>query len=297
MPTILAVEDDPIARALYAATLVQLEMATSIAVATVAEAHAVIEHTEIDLAIVDLKLPDGTGLDVLQAFEKHGQKPQVLLASAHLEQYAESIDHLPVHQLSKPVMPKTLLATLRHVLPLGGRHSPFVPAEYVQLACLGQHTLAIECRGTNAGASGRIFVVDGEVWGAEYRDLAPVDAFRRMATSREFAVSITRLIGPPPRRAIDADWQHLLMDAMRLFDEGLIPHSLRPPSPEDIDTLIDAGVRAVIARDYERASRLLQEALKLQPSNSELMHRLERLKRIAGEEEAPARKPPARVDR
>src|SRR4051812_5469598 len=65
-PRILVLEDDPVARAFLADNLIADGYDVLVA-ATAREALRRLEHERPDLAVVDLGLPDGSGLDVIRA--------------------------------------------------------------------------------------------------------------------------------------------------------------------------------------------------------------------------------------
>lgn len=77
---LLLVEDDPAVRGLVT-TRLEREGVTVTAAATVAEATSALHHSEFDVAILDLTLPDGSGLELLHAVRALGAATHVTILS------------------------------------------------------------------------------------------------------------------------------------------------------------------------------------------------------------------------
>lgn len=78
---ILVVEDDPVLSNGLKVGL-GLSGATVDTVATCADANAALATSTFDAVVLDLMLPDGSGLDVLAGIRKTGDKTPVLLLTA-----------------------------------------------------------------------------------------------------------------------------------------------------------------------------------------------------------------------
>jgi two-component system OmpR family response regulator len=84
---------------------------------TVAEAREMLALTEYDLAILDLGLPDGSGLDLLRTLQKAGGPPAILLtARGALGDRIEGLDQGADDYIVKPVEIPELVARCRAVL-------------------------------------------------------------------------------------------------------------------------------------------------------------------------------------
>lgn len=82
MPHILIVEDD---RSLNAGIALALGEAVFACAYTLEEAEAALTASSIDLVILDINLPDGSGLDLLRRLRRHSEVPVLLLTANDLE--------------------------------------------------------------------------------------------------------------------------------------------------------------------------------------------------------------------
>ncbi len=125
---ILAVEDDPILadglRAGLTLAGAQVELAT-----TCADARAALRGTSFDAVVLDLMLPDGSGLDILREMRSGNDATPVLLLTA-LDEVADRIRGLDTgadDYLGKPFDLGELTARTRAIARRGhGRASPLL---------------------------------------------------------------------------------------------------------------------------------------------------------------------------
>ncbi|MBM3982044.1 MAG: diguanylate cyclase [Planctomycetes bacterium] len=114
--SVLAVDDEPGVLAVLAA---QLATDFDVVVApTVAHARAVLAQRTFDIVVSDLRLPDGSGLDLLDWVRRTVPRTaRVLLTGAvRLEDAVDAINHSQVHRLVlKPWRSEDLLQTLRSI--------------------------------------------------------------------------------------------------------------------------------------------------------------------------------------
>lgn len=118
-PTVLIVEDDDLNRAFYGTTLRQITSDVHLA-ATAGEAAAIIESVDIDLALIDIRLPDANGFEVARSMlsTERGRGAIVLLMSA----YQNLADREKVSAagaagvIMNPVAPDELLQTVEEYL-------------------------------------------------------------------------------------------------------------------------------------------------------------------------------------
>jgi DNA-binding response OmpR family regulator len=82
------------------------------------EAHAAVATTTYDIAILDLSLPDGDGIDVLKTWRDRGETLPVLLLTARdtLDDRVRGLDSGADDYLVKPFAMEELLARLRALL-------------------------------------------------------------------------------------------------------------------------------------------------------------------------------------
>lgn len=104
----LVVEDDPIVAKTFVTHI--SKHAPAVSVATLAEAR-VARRTEQYLGIVlDVRLPDGTGLDLLRELRAGGDRVPVLVATGHLDPSVVNTAHrLDAHCVFKPDLVVNLL--------------------------------------------------------------------------------------------------------------------------------------------------------------------------------------------
>jgi two-component system, OmpR family, response regulator QseB len=155
---ILVVEDDPVLSdglkvglGLYGATLD--------IVANCADGHAALAADDFDALVLDLMLPDGSGLDLLAALRSRGDRTPVLLLTA-LDDVADRIRGLDAgadDYLGKPFDLEELAARVRAISRRQeGRASPQASHNGVTL---NPARLTVTVNGTDIGLSRREFAV------------------------------------------------------------------------------------------------------------------------------------------
>ncbi|MFD2181511.1 response regulator [Rhodoplanes azumiensis] len=132
---ILVVEDDPVLSDGLKVGL-GLTGATIDRVATCGDAHAALAGARFDAVVLDVMLPDGSGLDVLAEMRRRGDATPVLLLTA-LDETADRVRGLDAgadDHLGKPFDLDELAARLRAIVRRrGGRASPVLTAGDVVL--------------------------------------------------------------------------------------------------------------------------------------------------------------------
>ncbi len=120
MSRILVVEDDP-----AIADLVCLSLSTVghdvVAAAGTAAGHEALQARDIDLAIVDLSLPDGDGLGLLPQMRERGIPSIILTARDTLADKVRGLDTGADDYMTKPFQPLELIARVRAVLRRNGQ--------------------------------------------------------------------------------------------------------------------------------------------------------------------------------
>ena len=113
---ILVVEDDREIRALIQSTLSVEGFAVQTAV-TLREAQALIEHSLPDVIVLDLGLPDGDGVELVQQVRKQHTTPILVVSARHQEsQKIALLDAGADDYLTKPFSVAELLARIRVAL-------------------------------------------------------------------------------------------------------------------------------------------------------------------------------------
>lgn len=116
MPTVLLIDDEP---AITDSLAYALDRAgyVSAAARTLAEADTLRQASAFDLAILDLMLPDGNGLDWLRTLRQHSALPVIILSS-----HDDAVEHIVGLELgaddyiNKPFSPREVVARVRAVL-------------------------------------------------------------------------------------------------------------------------------------------------------------------------------------
>jgi two-component system, NtrC family, response regulator AtoC len=116
MPLALIVDDD-IGTAAAMAEMVELEGFTATTAGTLAEARAQIAQEAPDVALVDLMLPDGEGLELLKDVDP-GRRPEFILITGHatVDSAVEALRTRALDYLTKPVDTRRLKAVLANVM-------------------------------------------------------------------------------------------------------------------------------------------------------------------------------------
>ena len=119
MSVVLVVDDEPDIRVLVAMAL-RGRGHTILEAADGATALAAIAEHDVDIVLLDVRMPDMTGWEVLERLAPPGRRPRVVMVSAHVDAVggrASEGGGLDGY-LSKPFMPADLIATVDE---LGGR--------------------------------------------------------------------------------------------------------------------------------------------------------------------------------
>ncbi len=117
MPVALIVDDET--KALSAMTeLVEKEGFSAMSATTLAEARERLAQTRPDVVLVDLMLPDGNGLELLQHDFEPAKRPEVILITgfASVDSAVAALRHGVLDYLTKPVDIRRLKTVLANVL-------------------------------------------------------------------------------------------------------------------------------------------------------------------------------------
>lgn len=120
MATVLAVEDDPDARALLESWL-QWMGHDVVSAVSVAEAESLVEGigadpaAALDVAVLDIAMPDGSGLEVLQRLRQQpatARVPAIFLSASELDTDRAAARTLGAHFIAKPIKRSVLQAAV-----------------------------------------------------------------------------------------------------------------------------------------------------------------------------------------
>ncbi len=123
---LLVVDDEPDLRTLYELTLVREGYSVDSA-GTVEEAWELLNAHPFDLLITDMRLPDGSGLDLLERLDSHGRSEKAIIITAYgsAENAVEALKAGAYDYLTKPVDLRQFRAAVASAL--GGAPSPAAP--------------------------------------------------------------------------------------------------------------------------------------------------------------------------
>lgn len=123
-PTILHVEDEELNRALLRAMLsraadVRLAAASLREASSLARAREILRDHDVDLVLLDVRLPDGSGLDLVREIKALRPELGVVVMSASVlpEEREEAMASGCDAFLGKPYVAGDLLAAIRRFLP------------------------------------------------------------------------------------------------------------------------------------------------------------------------------------
>jgi CheY-like chemotaxis protein len=320
MAKVLIVEDEPVLRSSMARGIAKLPGITVAEAGTVQAALESVDAAPPQMIISDIDLPDRSGLELLGELGRRGARVPVLFVSAYLKAYGAQIPpHADVDVREKPVELDELRALVQARVTEGphpAEEAPFGPADYLQIACLGHRSVVIEVEsGTEEGA---IVVQSGTLWTAHDAHGDGDAAFRRLCFLPHAVVRVRTPREDAGPRTIHDGWEQLLLDAARrhdeevhstssaglegLFVEGEEEPTARPPAPTlpsemevrdavaevrsipppapDFDALFDAGVTALLGKDYAAAYAAFEQAAAIRPDDAKTQTNLARLRHL-----------------
>ncbi len=212
---VLVVDDDPVARMTHLALLSRCAEFTAVGVESVEEARAFIGQTPPAVAIIDLQLPDGSGLEIMSMLDEHAPTSLVIVVSAHLEAEQQPLPRNPrLHRIGKPPQLRELMQIVRSAPLAAEVAAPFSVGDYVQLAALGHSSALLECSVGSAAAHGEVHLVDGQPWSARDELGSGVLAFRRLFTCPGSRVVVQPEPAARPPRNLTQPFEQLLDGAL-----------------------------------------------------------------------------------
>src|SRR6185295_17754884 len=175
-----------------------------------------------NLIVSDLDLPDGSGLDLLQALAFRGLRVPVIFITAYLSRFQAQLPASSnIDVLEKPFGQEDFARLIRRRL---ARHasapprSAFSVADYLQLAGLARRDVCLTISAPH-GARGKIIVQDGQTAWAEDQGGEGLEAFRRLAFLPEAEVSCRPSDARVTTPNVQGSLEQLLLDAARQLDE------------------------------------------------------------------------------
>jgi two-component system response regulator PilR (NtrC family) len=191
-PRLLVVDDEPDLRTLYELTLLRegydVESAES-----VEEAWSSLSVQKFNLVITDMRLPDGSGLDLLRRLEEAGRSERgvVITAYGSAENAVEALKAGAYDYLTKPVDLRQFRAVVASAL---GRAAP-PPAEAAprpRERAVGQSHRALERMAGDSLAMQQVRALVGKV----ARSMAPVLVHGESGTGKELVARAIHEVSP-----------------------------------------------------------------------------------------------------
>jgi CheY-like chemotaxis protein len=230
--SVMVLEDDLVTSiALCKALRIGLPEAWVLSARSLEEARLLLQEYAVDFFILDVNLPDGSGIDfIFDVAGKHPEANIVLMTSTPLPEYRDQAEAFGVlHFLIKPLDLRKLLELIQE-----GRAAPGVMTheettlfdatlsrlsvlDIVQLKCLNYATQAIDFVSPRYG-SGRIYFQNGEIIHAETAGAKGMAALSEIIGWKGGrAEEVTG--SSAAERTIMGGWQGALLHAAQAADE------------------------------------------------------------------------------
>ena len=181
-PLALLVDDEPDIRELLALTLARMSI-DSRAAADLAAAKAALEREHFDLCLTDMRLPDGSGLALVEHIQARFPETPVAVITAHgnMESAVQALKSGAFDFVSKPVDLHMLRSLVAAALRLRDVHQGGAPERGASLALLGESAPMQATRATIAKLA---------------RSQAPVHISGESGTGKELAARLIHEQGP-----------------------------------------------------------------------------------------------------
>ena len=221
-------DNEPLARMLVSLLQEELPDHRFLPARTIEEAQTLASEFEMDLFILDINLPDGTGLDFLCDVRTIAPQARALMMTAMpLPAYQQRAESLGViHFLKKPFDFKHFVELVKALLdsPTTSASDSFFGTlrdlhltDIIQIKCLSGVTAVVEFT-SPSGEKGTIHFESGQITHAHAPDQAGVEAFQTIVGWRGGSFAELTAVGHSPQ-TIFQDWQVLLIEAVRRSDE------------------------------------------------------------------------------
>jgi CheY-like chemotaxis protein len=218
---IMVLEDDALLRAQIARSLQRIHRVEVVEAATIHEACELAAKLPIDLVVADLRLPDGTALELLPYLQRDGARIPTLLISGYAETFAKDVP-AGLTILEKPIPASELRAHVAAALGQRVRRSPFALADYLQLADLGRHSVQIDLdqRSLPRRPLGLVVVRDGQPWTALDEHGDGVEALARLMRATDVEIVCTEPSPIQERPSLVGSCAQVLRAARAVVDEA-----------------------------------------------------------------------------
>ena len=179
-PLALIVDDEPAIRELLQLTLERMDM-DSTAAGTLAEAMQLMQSRPVDLCLTDMKLPDGSGLELVTYIQQHMAQVPVAVITAHgnVETAVEALKRGAFDFVSKPLDIADLRKLVNTALKLREHREPGAARSMTRL--FGRSQAIEQVRGMTAKLA---------------RSQAPVHISGESGTGKELVARLIHENGP-----------------------------------------------------------------------------------------------------
>lgn len=198
---------------------------------SLAEARLHLKEYRVDLFILDVNLPDGSGIDFILDVTMHNPDARIVMMTATpLPEYRDQAAAFGVmHFMAKPLDHQNLLTVVRESRKLPAPTSEedaslfsvalsrLTALDIIQLKCLNHSTQAVIFKSPLHG-SGRVYFQNGEITHAETaraKGIAALSEIIGWKSGQAEEVSD----GLPVGRTITGSWQGVLLIAAQAADE------------------------------------------------------------------------------
>lgn len=200
------------------------------AASTVRQAIDRLRAEPYDVVVSDLRMPGGDGTQLLQWVGSHAPSTKVIILSAFVTREFRA-EYAPSANLRIMEKPADLDELVRMVRELGARQGFYGIAlevelfDYVQMVTLSGGDRLIELH--TPDGTGRVWFDTGDIVHVEFGAIRGEAAFYKLLSIGRgtFKESLYR---PPAQRSVTCSSTHLLMEAARLKDEGLLGGPVAP---------------------------------------------------------------------
>ena len=213
----------------------------------VAEAQVLLAEYKIHFFVLDVHLPDGTGIDLLCDIQTATPGAKVVvMTAAPLPEYRGQAEALgALRFMEKPVNVKAICglaqeqqqslaseATQIQSTQFAAQLTSLSPMDIVQLKCLGHATQALEFSAPHG--RGRVYFYKGEIVHAETQDITGETALHQILSWNGGRV-VELPDAKETARTITEHWQSVLLSAAQAIDEERAGREkgLKPDSNHD----------------------------------------------------------------
>jgi DNA-binding response OmpR family regulator len=186
------------------------------------EALNILRNNDIELVILDIRMPDINGLDLLVRIRKEQPKTKVIIMTAYgsSDVQREANRRGSLFYIEKPFeisdIRKIIIDLIGKKRGFRGRVVGIQLTDVIQMNCLSRLTTALTV--TRDGEKGVIYLNEGEIIHAECGNKKGTDAFYQILSWQE-GEFISNIGVTPPIQTIYQNWEHLLVEAMRRSDD------------------------------------------------------------------------------